>query len=177
MSTISDKYEFYWKGPFSQWHHSEFELDGVHFATAEQAMMYFKAILFKDSETAREILGSTDPGKQKALGRQVRSFREDVWDANKIGIVRRISLTKFGQNKGLRRKLFQTMGKTLVEASPMDTVWGIGLNATDAATMEPSDWPGQNLLGEILTDTRAELAKAHKDEARACAGEPMGEKI
>ena len=172
MNTDSDQYQFYWKGPFSQWHPSEFLLDGEMFQTAEQAMMYLKAKLFNDEETATEIQATRDPGKQKALGRKVRGFDDAVWDRNKVDIVTRVNLAKFSQNKGLRRKLFQTGDKILAEASPLDTIWGIGLSAQDAANTDPAIWPGQNLLGQIITNVRASLALQHPNEVKACAPAP-----
>lgn len=132
--------------------------------TAEQAMMYFKALLFEDIETAELILEATDPGRQKALGRRVKNFSDTVWDANKYEIVYRINLEKFRQNKGLRRKLFQTGQRKLVEASPVDTIWGIGLEASVAKVTPEALWPGQNLLGEVLTRVREELRAAFPNE-------------
>lgn len=132
-------------------------MDGRRFVKAEQAMMYFKAILFADDDTAELIMEATDPGRQKALGRRVRNFSDTIWNENKYQIVYRINLPKFSQNKGLRRKLFQTGERKLVEASPVDTVWGIGLETSVAGVTPESEWPGQNLLGEILTKVRDEL--------------------
>ena len=162
---IDDTYHFFWSGPFSQWHPAEFEIDRVRFNTAEQAMMYFKATLFGDHEIATRILGARKPREQKALGRQVRGFDSAIWDAHKVEIVRRANRAKFGQNRGLRRKLFQTGTRHLVEASPLDAIWGIGLDEATARTVPPEDWPGQNLLGKILTEVREELRASFEDEA------------
>ncbi len=129
MNSSDGKYHFFWSGPFSQWQHSEFDFDNRSFVTAEQAMMHAKAVLFEDHEIAAKILATRDPGRQKALGRQVNGFDEATWDAAKIDIVYRVNLAKFRQNKGLRRKLFRTEDRLLVEASPVDTIWGIGLDA------------------------------------------------
>lgn len=164
MTDNSNRYHFFWSGPFSQWQKSEFSLDGVTFNTAEQAMMYYKARLFEDFEVAAKIAKAINPGKQKALGRQVRNFSEDVWQSNREGIVHRANHAKFSQNKGLRRKLFQTGDKTLVEASPTDCIWGIGLDAQKANRTPPDEWPGQNLLGIILTDIREQLRQEFPNE-------------
>ncbi|MEM7744428.1 MAG: NADAR family protein [Pseudomonadota bacterium] len=164
MEDLDDRYVFYWSGPFSQWQRAHFELDGIAFNTAEQAMMYFKAKLFGDAEVAQEVLATDDARKQKALGRKVRGFDGSIWDQHKQGIVLRVNRAKFGQNKGLRRKLFQTGEKMLVEASPLDTIWGIGLDAENARLTPPDLWPGQNLLGKILTRVREELRAEFPDE-------------
>lgn len=165
MDSSDGKYHFYWSGPFSQWQHSEFTLDGCQFVTAEQAMMHAKALLFDDPEIAAQILETADPGRQKALGRRVRGFDNTLWDEKKYGIVYRINLEKFRQNKGLRRKLFQTGERRLVEASPVDTIWGIGLEASVANATPEADWPGQNLLGQILTQVREDLRAMFPEEA------------
>ncbi|TLP60339.1 NADAR family protein [Parasedimentitalea maritima] len=169
MSHYEEKYHFYWSGPFSQWSHSQFVHSEQQFQTAEQAMMYEKAVLFGDHDIAAQILSEGDPGRQKALGRRVRGFDETHWDKNKVRIVTEINRSKFGQNKGLRRKLFHTIPLQLVEASPVDTIWGIGLDAADAHQTPPELWPGQNLLGKILTQVRKELVETYPEEAQACA--------
>lgn len=135
-------------------------------------MMWKKAMLFDDTEIAAAIQAAQEPGKQKALGRKVRGFDEATWDAHKRQIVTEVSHAKYLQNKGLRRKLFQTAPKKLVEASPFDVIWGIGLDAADAQNTTEEYWPGQNLLGQILTQVREELARDFPEEARACAAEP-----
>ncbi|MBP6632922.1 MAG: NADAR family protein [Kofleriaceae bacterium] len=143
--------------PFSQWHPARFEVDGVPFACAEQYMMYGKAVLFADAEAAARILAAGSPRQQKAIGRQVRGFDEARWRAARMDIVRTGSLAKFGQNPALRAALLETAPTTLVEASPFDRVWGIGLSADDPRADDPSRWRGQNLLGQILTEVRAAL--------------------
>lgn len=172
MESSDAKYHFFWSGPFSQWQHSEFDLDGCRFVTAEQAMMHAKATLFGDHDTAADILATVDPGLQKALGRRVRGFVDTVWDDNKYMIVHRITVEKFRQNKGLRRKLFQTGSRMLVEASPVDTIWGIGIAASVANVTPEADWPGQNLLGKILTSVRDEMTAMFPDEAARIAPKP-----
>lgn len=161
---MTDSHHFFWSGPFSQWQTCTIRLGGHDFNCAEQAMMHAKALLFGDAETAAAILAATEPGRQKALGRQVRGFDDATWDAAKAAIVTRITLEKFRQNKGLRRKLFQAAPLPLVEASPLDTVWGIGLDAEHARRTPPAEWPGKNLLGRILTGARATLAAEYPDE-------------
>ncbi len=165
------KFKFFWSGPLSQWHRSDFELDGITFVTAEQAMMYLKAQLFKDEKIASRILKTPDPSAQKSLGRKVKGFNEKVWRKNREEIVYRVSYAKFDQNKGLRRTLFQSAGLQLVEASPVDRIWGIGLSARDAQARAPETWPGLNLLGKTLTRVRDELMTVYPEHAAAVAKE------
>ncbi|WP_316012930.1 NADAR family protein [Roseobacter sp. HKCCA0434] len=158
---------FFWKGPFSQWHMSNFKLWGKKFACAEQAMMYAKANLFGDGNIAGEILRADEPGRQKALGRKVRGFDDAIWDAERVRIVAEVNLAKFEQNRGLRRRLLNTGQQPMAEASPLDFIWGIGLDATNASQTPSDQWPGKNLLGRILMGVRTVIRDAHPDEITA----------
>jgi ribA/ribD-fused uncharacterized protein len=146
------------EAPFSQWHPARFELAGHSFGCAEQYMMYGKAALFGDAEVAADILEARSPRQQKALGRKVRHFDDAIWKARREQIVTEGSRAKFTQNPALRAALLETAGTELVEASPFDRIWGIGLAATDPRAEDPARWRGQNLLGKILTRVRDELA-------------------
>lgn len=64
---------------------------------------------------------------------------------------------QFSQNDDLKTILFSTYPKTLVEASPFDKIWGIGLRKDDPGAWNKSTWLGKNLLGEILTRVRDKL--------------------
>lgn len=164
---MTRSYYFFWNGPFSQWRPCEMTIGGTPYDCAEQYMMHQKALLFGDSETAGKILAATDPAKQKALGRTIKGFAEEVWRDHRETIVHTGSHAKFDQNKGLRRKLFQTGDALLVEASPLDAIWGVGLSADEAKAMHPEEWPGLNLLGKILTTVRDELRLKYPAEAKA----------
>ncbi|MEV0603006.1 NADAR family protein [Streptomyces sp. NPDC050315] len=141
----------------SQWWPSRFVVDGISYLTAEHYMMAEKARLFGDDASVAKILRSQHPGEAKALGRQVASFDEDVWCAARYDIVVRASFAKFEQNPRLREFLLGTVNRVLVEASPLDRVWGIGLTADDERAQNPAQWRGLNLLGFALMDARAAL--------------------
>ncbi|WP_405084855.1 NADAR family protein [Microbispora sp. NBC_01389] len=117
-----------------------------------------KAWLFGDDQTAERVLAAGHPNEAKTLGRTVRDFDEQVWNAQRFGIVVRGSLAKFGQNADLRRFLLATTGRVLVEASPNDRIWGIGLTAGDERAASPATWQGLNLLGFALMIAREILA-------------------
>jgi len=151
------KYTFFWSGPFSQWAKSPFELEGKRFNTAEQYMMYSKAKLFGDDEIADKIMATSNPRVQKMLGRQVRDFDAEVWQIAAVDVVYKGNLAKFTQNPQLMKQLLATEGTVLVEASPYDKIWGIGLNEEDAKRTPPDRWPGTNLLGLVLTQVREDL--------------------
>ncbi len=144
--------------PFSQWYRCSFEVDGRRFNCAEQFMMHGKALLFDDAETAAKILTADHPRDHKALGRKVKGFDDTAWKRERETIVMTGNRAKFTQNAELKRQLLATKGTTLVEASPYDKIWGIGLGAEDPRAQDPTQWKGQNLLGKILTALRDELA-------------------
>jgi ribA/ribD-fused uncharacterized protein len=145
-------------GCLSQWWPSAFTVDGVRFATAEHYMMWRKALLFGDAEAAARIVAASHPRQAKMLGRRVRGFDEDTWAAERYGIVVDASVAKFGQDPDLRGFLIGTGERVLVEASPTDRVWGIGLAADDERCADPARWRGLNLLGFALMEARDRLS-------------------
>ncbi|GEM30609.1 hypothetical protein NN3_16160 [Nocardia neocaledoniensis NBRC 108232] len=142
----------------SQWWPATFAVDGVEFATAEHYMMWRKAMLFGDERTAGQIVAAAHPGEAKTLGRLVRDFDDAAWQRARFGIVVAGSVAKFGQNEVLRDYLLGTGERVLVEASPRDRIWGIGLAAGDPRAADPATWRGLNLLGFALMAARAALS-------------------
>lgn len=120
-------------------------------------MMAQKAALFGDDTARFEILNAASPGAAKALGRKVQGFDETQWIEHRYSIVVKANEAKFSQNAGLRRFLQQTGSRILVEASPVDRIWGIGLAAEDERVSNPNRWRGLNLLGFALMDVRNRL--------------------
>ncbi|MEU7906715.1 NADAR family protein [Actinoplanes sp. NPDC049118] len=162
------KYLFFWghrpqrdgsigTGCLSQWWPSTFTVDGIRFQTAEHYMMWRKALCFGDDEAARRIVAASHPRQAKMLGRRVRGFDEQTWADQRRAIVVDASVAKFGQRPELRDFLVGTGERILVEASPTDRIWGIGLAATDERAADPARWRGLNLLGFALMEARARL--------------------
>ncbi|GHB00227.1 hypothetical protein GCM10010330_62840 [Streptomyces tendae] len=141
----------------SQWWPSPFTVDAVEYATAEHWMMAGKARLFADAEAERRVLAAAHPAGAKKAGRLVRSFDEAVWERERFRIVVEGSVHKFASDPALRAFLLGTGGRVLVEASPVDRVWGIGLAADDEAAQDPERWRGPNLLGFALMAARERL--------------------
>jgi ribA/ribD-fused uncharacterized protein len=180
-----ERFAFFWitKSPFSQWHKSTFtattclnegindlqeqkkkhivqnlfSLDVQEYSSAEQFMMYHKAMIFLDRKIAQQIMQTDDVRKIKDLGRQVKNYDEYVWKYFRSKVVYEGNKAKFSQNGILKEALFATKGTTLVEAAPNDTIWGIGLAENDPKALNRKTWIGKNLLGEILTTIRIEL--------------------
>jgi ribA/ribD-fused uncharacterized protein len=141
----------------SQWWPAPFTVDGVEYATAEHWMMAAKARLFEDAAAERAVLSAAHPAEAKKAGRLVRGFDEAIWERERFRIVVEGSVHKFGAHPQLREFLLGTGERVLVEASPVDRVWGIGLAADDEAAMDPERWRGPNLLGFALMEARERL--------------------
>lgn len=159
------KYIFFWghtgkdkeavgKFIFSQWFHSPFTVDHVEYKTAEHWMMAGKALLFEDHDTFLKIVAADKPGEVKELGRQIKNFDQHVWDLHKYEIVKRGCIHKFSNHVKLKDYLLNTGDRVLVEASPVDTIWGIGVTHEARNVENPHTWKGLNLLGFALMETR-----------------------
>jgi ribA/ribD-fused uncharacterized protein len=162
------RYLFFWghkplpngeigKSCFSQWWPARFSVDGVSYPTAEHFMMAEKARLFVDENARARILKAGSPKEAKQFGRQVKNFNEEVWGEARFRLVVAGNLAKFGQNRELGEYLLGTGDEVLVEASPVDRIWGIGLAADDERAANPEQWCGLNLLGFALMDVRQRL--------------------
>ncbi len=125
--------------------------------TAEHYMMYAKAKLFGDEQAMERLLKASNPGEAKAIGRQVQGFDEEHWQQHRFGIVVTGNLAKFSYNADLQEYLLNTGNRVLVEASPVDRIWGIGMAADNPAAENPDRWKGDNLLGFALMQVREEL--------------------
>ncbi|MER5451174.1 NADAR family protein [Streptomyces sp. NPDC002764] len=141
----------------SQWWPAPFTVDGVTYGTAEHWMMAGKARLFADPEAEQRILAAGHPSQAKKAGRLVRGFDEETWRRERFAVVVEGSVHKFAAHPELREFLLNTGDRVLVEASPVDRVWGIGLAADDEAAADPERWRGPNLLGFALMRARERL--------------------
>ncbi|OCA71819.1 hypothetical protein BBH99_13715 [Chryseobacterium contaminans] len=174
IQTIKDRFQkkqrikflFFWghtakdeitKSCFSQWFTGKFEENGIVYKTAEHYMMAGKARLFNDTEILEKILQAPSPNQAKTLGRKVKNFDPKLWNDHKYEIVKQGNLLKFSQNNKYKDFLLSTGDKILVEASPYDTIWGIGMLETDSRAENPLLWNGENLLGFALMEVRDEL--------------------
>ena len=160
-----EKFTFFWRvdeepyGCFSQWFWCKFFHNDIEYNCAEQWMMASKARLFNDQETLAKIMATDDPRTQKKLGRAVKNFDEAEWNKVAKTCVHFGNRYKFEQNPKLKEILLATAGTTLVEASPYDAIWGIGLTADDPRALTRETWLGTNWLGEVLTNLREHLKK------------------
>lgn len=142
------------KSCFSQWWEAPFEIEEISYPTAEHYMMAGKARLFKDDEILQEILSVIHPHDVKKLGRKVKNFSPEQWNEHKFDIVLKANHAKFSQNESLKKYLLNTKDRIIVEASPVDPVWGIGMSSDNPNITNPNNWKGDNLLGYILMEVR-----------------------
>lgn len=152
-------YHFFYNGVFSQWYNSPFEYHNMKFSCCEQFMMVNKAIIFSDPDSVNSILAAKHPQEQKSLGRAIKNFHQEFWDELKLNVVFTGNYLKFTSSEELKEIILRTEDSLLVEASPFDKIWGIGLGMTDSRKEDESLWMGQNLLGICLTGVREKIKK------------------
>lgn len=158
---MADNYIFFWKedednGDFSNWSEHSIESNGVKFLTLEHYLMYSKAKLFGDDEIAEKIIKTKNPLYVKRLGRIVKNFNESIWAANRYQIMETGIKMKVEQNDDIKQLLLSTGSKIIVEASPYDTIWGIGMSKKNTNAIYEEKWKGLNLLGKAWMKIRSE---------------------
>jgi ribA/ribD-fused uncharacterized protein len=156
---VTKTHLFFWNTIYSQWYTAPKLIteEGKTFTSAEQYMMYKKAQLFNDVEAAEEILATDNPRTIKAIGRRVKNFNATAWSDISYAVVVQGNFLKFTQNIELQHTLREQAHLQLVEASPEDKIWGIGLHASDDRVLDESQWQGQNLLGKAIMAVRERI--------------------
>ncbi len=163
MTAIDDKTTVFFHNPdeenafLSNWYFSPFVIEGRRFTSLEQWMMWKKATVFGDAETALTILATDDFPTIKALGRRVTPYNNHVWNGLRQVVVYEGLLAKFRQNPDLRSKLLATGDAPLAECSEDDLIWGNGMRMTDPRRHDRTCWRGQNLMGYTLMAVREAL--------------------
>jgi ribA/ribD-fused uncharacterized protein len=153
----TDKYIFFWGGTFSQWCPSKFVIDGVEYNCCEQYMMAKKALLFEDVDSYNKIMNTKGPKEQKALGRKVKNFNKDKWETVCREVVYEANYAKFSQNSLMKKELLRSGKLEIVEASPEDKIWGIGMHESHPDINDKTKWQGTNWLGEAIMRVRETL--------------------
>ena len=165
---VTDKHVFFWGEWPSNWYSTTFTatVNGQEykFYNSEQYFMFMKAITFGDTKMAEQIAKfGSNPRTAKALGRKVENYDDKVWNEKRFDIMLDANLLKFTQNEELKKTILsdEFEGKSFVEASPVDKLWGIGCDEASALDDE-SNWNGQNLLGKVLDETRKKLKELNQ---------------
>jgi len=157
---ITEKYAFFWNSLYSQWYTRKnlFKDDnGVYYSSAEKYMMCKKAEVFQAHEILFKMLSTDNARMIKKFGREIKNFSDEVWDKHKLDIVIKANYFKFSQNPELLEIMKQHKDLILVEASPEDKIWGIGLHFSNDDVLDKCKWNGENLLGKCLMDVRSKL--------------------
>lgn len=153
---VTPKFVFFYanKDIYSNFYKVSFEHQGIQFPTSEHAVMYRKAKLFGADDIAEKITKVKNPGQAKALGRSRDiPFDEDVWKEYREKVYFEVLVDKFS-DEDLKEQLLGTGKRILVEASPYDKIWGVGLAEDNPAIQYPQQWKGLNLLGKVLMEVR-----------------------
>lgn len=141
-----------------QWYPASFTDGEFQYKTAEHFMMSQKAKMFNDDEAFQKILNAEQPNEAKMIGREVKNFIQEEWDEKSFDIVVKGNILKFSQNPVLKKFILSTK-EILVEASPYDTIWGIGLSDKEGDSLMPEKWKGENRLGFALMKAREKLRR------------------
>ena len=144
-------------GYLSNWYLSSFELDGIHFSSCEQYIMYRKCMIFGDQASADAVLSTDDTETQQSIGKTAKGFIPAVWDGMKQPLLMRGLYAKFTQNEDLKQLLLETGDTYLVECAASDHIWACGRKLTDDRRFDITKWNGQNLLGFALMEVRSAL--------------------
>jgi ribA/ribD-fused uncharacterized protein len=139
---------------FSQWYELPFTVDAIIYKTAEHWMMANKALLFEDLKAYEKIINAVKPGEVKELGRMIMGFDDMRWNEYRYKIVVTGNIHKFNQHPQFAEYLLNTGDRILVEASPVDRIWGIGMAQDNEEINDPNNWRGLNLLGFALMEVR-----------------------
>lgn len=157
MQVETDRSILFWHGdsPFSNWYRGlEIKYQGFVFDNSEALFMYLKCKFFNQEELALEVTENQDPAKVKKIGRKIKNYNEKSWAESRVGYMKLVQVMKFGQHPELNKILLATGDKQIIEASPLDNIWGVGMYSTHPDVEDPEKWKGQNLLGKVLESVR-----------------------
>ena len=155
----TDTHVYFWNGIYSNWHPIKFvdTLTSITFNNTEQAFMWYKADVFKDEDTKKLIENTPNPKEVKKLGRLVKNYNDLIWDKVRLSNMVYVNYLKFSQNEDLKKELLDTGDKIMVEASPYDRIWGVGMDENNPLILDKANWNGLNLLGDALMEVRNKL--------------------
>lgn len=147
-------------GYLSNWFSSPFDLDGMHFTSVEQYIMYRKCKIFGDEISAKAVLATEDTATQQAIGRKAAGYIGSIWAGMRQMVVLRGLMAKFSQNEDLKQKLLDTGDAYLVECAGSDKIWACGIRLNDDKRFNAENWTGDNILGFALMEVREMLREA-----------------
>ena len=146
-----DKGEF---RTFSNMAEYPIQINDIKYPTVEHYFQVQKAKEFGDTEIEKKMLETPSAKAVKALGRKVKNFQKEVWDAKKQEIMMRGVKAKFVQHPELQKQLLETENREIGDANARNAYWGIGTSENTEKSKDPTKWKGQNKLGKILMALR-----------------------
>ena len=158
VKTDGETTVFFRKDAFmSNFHPSPMNIDNEKFSCVEQFYMAAKAEKFDDTLSRQQIMASTNPNEINFLGKNVKNFKQNVWNETAYDVMKVAVKAKFAQNPRLA-KLLKNTGKTIIgEGSGKDTIWGTGIPVFHRDALDTSKWKGRNQLGKLLMEVRGAL--------------------
>lgn len=148
---------FGYKCPFSNMYRSIITYNDEYFNCVEQIFAYEKARLFEPS-IAQNIKNCTYGAQAKKLGSRVKNFDPKIWDNHRELVMKEALRSKFNSNTRLKRLLELTEDAELIEVSPYDKFWGVGVDRNKMIELikQNKTYPGKNVLGNMLMSLREE---------------------
>ena len=157
----TDTHFYFWTNWLSNWKICKIvdPITNLEFTSTEQIYMWYKAHFFNDADTRKQLEAKLTPKQAKDLGRVVKNYQDDLWECVRFDYMVYSNYLKYTQNPDLKEKLLATGEKVLVEASPYDKVWGVGLLASNPLILDDKNWTGRNLLGKSIMKVRNMIKK------------------
>ena len=155
----TDTHIYFYGSVFSQWAMRDMTIDNIKYCTCEQFMMAEKARLFGDDHALSQIMKACDPSVQKSWGKKVKNFDKDKWEEIAQDVVYKANYAKFTQNDDCYEELMRSGDKVIVEASPYDCIWGVGLGSDNPKVLDEKNWRGTNWLGEAIMKVRETIKR------------------
>jgi len=150
---------YFWGSFLSNFYPVKIKFAGIDFHTSEQLFMFLKAKYFEDDEMADRIATEgQEPAVAKKLGRQVKGFNNEDWEGAREDMMYIACQRKFMDDE-LFKQLLATGDKVLVEGSPVDKIWGVGLKYDSEEILDEENWDGLNLLGKVLMKVRDDIKR------------------
>jgi len=161
---ITQTHLFFWNSLYSQWYLCDFvDENWQKYSSAEKYMMIKKAELFENFDIAEQMRQIDSPKQLKQLWRLIKNFDEKIWGKYRFEIVKKWNYFKFSQNSDLLKYLKMHKNLILVEWSPCDIIWWVGIHYKDEKIKDKKNWKWLNLLGKAIMEVRKELLRGFEN--------------
>lgn len=118
-------------------------------------LVFYFSVHFHDKQAAESVMRCRHPRDMQTI--DIRNYDQRNWENVCQEIIMEGNRAKFTQAYKLREELSKTEDAILAYASVKDVLLGIGLRDTDPLAYDQRNWPGYNILGQVLMEIRDEL--------------------